>query len=254
MLGVTQSGWSWRWRDINGLTTTRIRCSSSCTSCTACSWRYCKPEYSERRRPASYLRWGNVRRPRSAILGITCREASPTHPADQIRGWGDVPTRKRPSHMAGRQPTAESGRTGVHSPGRLHQQMSVPGPVRGGHHSGSEGQAHFHKAGGSLAPPTALAAVQLNTVGPPAASKSGAAAAQAKTGAGGTADSARRAAVTEREVPRQRGSEAIGGSVHKGFLCGPGEPEEARRTGWPTRRTSQRMQYGAVGRRCLPRR
>ena len=44
-----------------------------------------------------------------------------------------------------------------------------------------------------------------------------------KTGAGGTADGVRRATTTEREVPKQRRSEAIGRGVRKRFLCGPGD-------------------------------
>ena len=79
------------WRDINGLTMTRIRWSSSCISCTACSWRYCEPGCRERRRPASYFRWSNVRRPRKAISGTNCSLPSRGHVRQIFRSWGNCP-------------------------------------------------------------------------------------------------------------------------------------------------------------------
>ena len=110
------------------------------------------------------------------------------------RGRGDVPAWKRPGYPAGDKSATESGRTGVYSSRRHHQQVPIPGPIGGWHYSKNERQTRF------LAPFAASTAIQLGTVGPQATISSGATAAQAEEILGDTGSGVRRTTTAAGEM------------------------------------------------------
>ena len=90
----------------------------------------------------------------------------------------------------------------MHSPGGLHQQVSLSGPAGGGHHSGCKRLARLHTTDGGPAPPAPSTAVQRSEMGATTVDEGGVAAEQAETCAGHAGEAGRGASVKESEMPK----------------------------------------------------
>ena len=137
------------------------------------------------------------------VLDFESYTGRPLPPLRKHSSRGERCRRKRRAESCGwRSVCWKGGRQGVHSPGGLHQQVSLSGPAGGGHHSGCKRQARLHTTDGGLAPLAPSTTVQRSEMGATTADEGGAAAEQAETCAGHAGEAGKGAEVKESEMPR----------------------------------------------------